>query len=235
MSTKRYQWMVIQEGTLALRPSGTIMHSLEHRPTSTLIWPESEQPSRENTILTDPYFTRSSFQTAEMLLKQVSITFEDIGRIFVTHAHFDHLPHFPVYDLKFERFEPSDDGKFAGIRAVSCPGHADDLRALVFTSPDDEQIWIVADAVLDEEWLRAWRYYWPNGYSSAEIIQTWRSVAAILMWADVVVPGHGAAIRPTSGLIADLAAGFPQAECAADCPDVLAGLRGRLQKFTPSP
>jgi glyoxylase-like metal-dependent hydrolase (beta-lactamase superfamily II) len=231
MAAKRFNWIVLQEGTLALRPSGQVNDSLEHRPTSTLIWPVDEPPTRDNTILVDPYFTANSFRAAEAVLSHMRLSFADIGRVFVTHKHFDHLPHYPsdAQSAPTKRFEPKTDETFAGLKAIPCPGHAEDLRALVFTSPTLEQVWVVADAILDEEWLRAWKYFWPNGYSRAEILDTWRSVAMILAAADVILPGHGAAIRVTDTLLADLIAAFPNAELAADCPDVEKTLRGRLK------
>jgi hypothetical protein len=35
---------------------------------------------------------------------------------------------------------------------------------------------IAGDAILDIEWLKAWKYYWPNGYTVPEIVETWESV-----------------------------------------------------------
>jgi len=222
--------MVLQEGTLPLRPAGQVDGSLEHRPTSTLIWPVDEPPTRDNTILVDPYFTANSFGAAEAVLSHMKLSFGDIGRVFVTHKHFDHLPHYPsdARAAPTRRFEPKTDESFAGLKAIPCPGHAEDLRALVFTSHALEQIWVVADAVLDEEWLKAWKCYWPNNYSRAEILDTWRSVAMILAAADVILPGHGAPIRVTAALLEQLIVSFPKAELAADCHDVEESLRGRL-------
>lgn len=239
MENKRFEWRLLQEGSLPLRPDGIINHALEHRPTSTLIWPEGRLFQREHTLLTDPYFTSNSFALAELGLGLLAgVSFKDIGHIFVTHQHYDHQLHFPADAPEppppFIEFVPGVTKGFEGITAVPCPGHAPDLRALVFTSPTDERVWVVGDAVLDKEWLLAWRYFWPNNYSPAEIVQTWRSVAMIVAQADVIVPGHEVQIRVTPQCVEELIAGFPRAEHAAECPDVLETLRERLQKFSPS-
>jgi glyoxylase-like metal-dependent hydrolase (beta-lactamase superfamily II) len=130
-------------------------------------------------------------------------------------------------DVPVDRFkrlqEPLD-----GIRALPCPGHAADLRALAFTSIKDERVWVVSDAVLDEQWLRAWGYYFPNQYSDDEIIETWRSVGTIFAEADVIVPGHGAPIQVNRALMETLIAGFPSAKYSSACPDVLEALNKRL-------
>jgi hypothetical protein len=81
--------------------------------------------------------------------------------------------------------------------------------------------------VLDREWLLAWAYYWPNGYSREEIVQTWRSVAAVLR-ADVIVPGHGAPIDVTPELCDELCRGFDRAEHASECGDVRDRIRRRF-------
>jgi glyoxylase-like metal-dependent hydrolase (beta-lactamase superfamily II) len=92
---------------------------------------------------------------------------------------------------------------------------------------ESEEVWIVGDAILSLEWLLDWRYYWPNGYDVEEVIQTWRSVAAILAGAEVVIPGHGPAIEVTAVLLRDLIDVFPEAPYAASCPDVMATLAAR--------
>ena len=120
---------------------------------------------------------------------------------------------------------------FPLLATVPCPGHAPDLQALRFPSESGE-VWIVGDAILSLEWLLDWRYYWPNGYDVDEVIQTWRSVAAILAGAEVVIPGHGPTFKVTAALLRDLVEGFPKAPSAAKCPDVLATLVGRQIQLT---
>ena len=46
-----------------------------------------------------------------------------------------------------------------------------DLVSLAFAGSSGARVWVVGDAVLDEHWLQAWTYYWPNGYRSAEIVE----------------------------------------------------------------
>jgi hypothetical protein len=80
--------------------------------------------------------------------------------------------------------------------------------------------------------LLNWHYYWPNGYDADEVIQTWRTVAAILTGADVVIPGHGPAFKVTADLLRDLIELFPEAPYAASCPDVMATLAARQVQLT---
>lgn len=225
---KRFHWQIVQEGSLPLRPDSRLFRTLEHRPTSTLLWPENELPTPDNTVLTDPHFTDASFGPTRQLLLQHNLTPTQIAWLFVTHEHGDHLPRFPESPAPAYRLmDWHPDPPVPGLRMVPCPGHAADLYALVFTSVSDEHVWIVGDAILDEPWLRAWRYYWPNGYLPGEIIQTWRSVAAIFAEADVIVPGHGPPIRVTKDLVDCLIADFPRAEHASECPDVADQLQRR--------
>ncbi len=221
----RFHWLVVQEGQLPLRPDRHFA-AFEHRPTVTLIWREGTAPNRENSLLVDPYFTPSGFQGAVETLRTKGISFAEIGTYFVTHQHYDHMLRLPIdsLHLPFQAVTEAPES----IRAVSCPGHDADLRALAFTSTDDKRVWVVSDAVLDEEWLRAWGYYYPNQYSPEEIMQTWRSIGAIFADADVIIPGHGAPIQVNRTLVEALIADFSKAEYAKECPDVLEALRERL-------
>lgn len=218
----QFRWAVLQTGQLPVTFDGQHLAGLEHRPTSILIWPADQAPSSANTILTDPYFTPGGYQDAYQALKPLGISFEAINRAFVTHPHYDHMPSVPGRDLPdFRLFEPGTEAVFEGINAVHCPGHSPVLHALVFSAPSDGQVWVVGDAILNADWLRRWHYYWYNGYSPVEVMQTWRTVARIVAQADVIVPGHGAPIPVDKALVDGLKAAFPGAEYASDCPDVL--------------
>ncbi|MFN8372471.1 MAG: hypothetical protein U0694_06295 [Anaerolineae bacterium] len=222
---QRFEWLIVQEGQLPLRPDKHFL-LVEHRPTVTLIWRAGEQPKRDNSLLVDPYFTENGFLAAQRTLRTAGFSFFQLGAYFVTHQHFDHMLSLPL-EVPAGRFKALAE-PLEGIRAVPCPGHARDLHALVFTSRRNERIWVVSDAVLDETWLRAWGYYYPNGYAPSQIIETWRSIAAIFAEAEVIIPGHGAPIRVTRGLVEALIEGFPQAEFSGGCPEVLDTLRSRL-------
>jgi glyoxylase-like metal-dependent hydrolase (beta-lactamase superfamily II) len=225
----RYNYMILQEGTLPLRANGLIIHGVEHRSTTALIWREGEKPNARNTIVTDPYFTNAGFANAMIQLKSLGLTIADIGYYFVTHQHWDHMPHVPPRAMRPKWLNWDDvDLSFPDLDSILCPGHESNLQALGFRSTRDETVLVVGDAVLDLEWLRAWQYYWPNGYSDSEIIQTWRSVAKILS-ADIIIPGHGAPIRVTRALLEHLHATFPAAEHASECRDVLEAIGARLQ------
>lgn len=233
-SVPGYRSLVLQDGELPLRPDDSIDDSREHRCTSILIWPVDQNPSPDNIIVTDPCFTRVGVGMARERLQTLGLAIEDLGRCFITHGHLDHAPQLPGSALRrrsssvWIRFEPdSPPSHLVGFEAIACPGHEVDLKALVFWSLNQQghrrRIWVVGDAVLDEDWLRAWRYYWPNCYSPAEIRQTWRSVARVLE-ADWVVPGHGPPIRVTRALLIELERTFHLAELAEDCPDVAQAL-----------
>ncbi len=223
----RFQWAILQHGSLPLRPSGAISHAVEHRCTCTLLWPEKESPSPRNTVLADPCFTVDGYNAAFGLLHELHLSLEHAGRVFVTHQHMDHLPGWPgePSDLRLWPFDPA--AAPDGLRAVHCPGHEAGLYALVFRSDADEEVWVVGDAVLDEDWLSAWGCYWPNGYAREEIIETWRSVAKIVASADTIVPGHGDPIRVTPFLVRQLIERFPKS-FALECPEVISVLESRI-------
>jgi glyoxylase-like metal-dependent hydrolase (beta-lactamase superfamily II) len=205
-----------------------VRYNVEHRCTAVLLWPEADDPCPENTVLVDPCFTGAGYDYAVQQLAQIGARFDDIGRIFVTHLHHDHLLHLP-YDVPSPRFRPfRPDDTLPGLAVEPCPGHASDLLALVFRAPDDRAIWVVSDAVLDEDWLRAWDYYWPNDYTPAEIVQTWRSVTKIVAHADVIVPGHGPPFDVTAALVRGLLNTFPNAHHADRCSALADMLRARL-------
>jgi glyoxylase-like metal-dependent hydrolase (beta-lactamase superfamily II) len=230
---KPYRYVLLQQGTIPLAPDGTVDRSLEHRCTSVLIWPEDEQPSLGNTILTDPCFTSTGFEYASAQLQQWNLSFADIGRIFVTHRHRDHMPNLSYFlgRTKFKNFRGGTRKTLSSLLTVPYPGHAPDLRALVFRSDLHPKVAIVGDAILDLAWLKAWGYYWPNGYSLEEVAQTWESVAQIVLAADFIIPGHGQPITVTASLVKDLLSTFPSAEYAGACQEVEPTLSRRLEQL----
>jgi len=231
---RRYDWTVLQRGDLPLRPGRRVDRAAEHRCTSVLIWPEGERPTSENSILTDPCFTEEGVRQAAPILRRLGISWNDLPRVFVTHPHFDHCPGLPsgTGPFDFVLFKPGTDGPLADVRVVPCPGHFPSLEAIVFQSTSGEQVWIAGDAILDAPWLLAWEYYWPNGYPEPAIVETWRSVARILSTADVVVPGHGLPICMNAPLLDKLTSSFPDAEYAAECPEVAAALGRRFEQLS---
>jgi glyoxylase-like metal-dependent hydrolase (beta-lactamase superfamily II) len=230
---KRYNYILLQYGTLPLTPGGAHDYSVEHRSTSVLIWLEDEQPSFDNTVLTDPCFTSQGFQYAIAQLEQLNLSFLDIGRFFVTHPHNDHVPnlsHF-IDRTDFTEFQEGANKALSGIVIALYPGHAPNQQGLIFRSCSDQKMCISGDAILDIEWLKAWRYYWPNGYTTSEIVETWESVGKILSFADRIIPGHGQPIPVTAPLIEDLLVMFPSAEYASECQDVEQILSKRLDQL----
>ena len=229
---RRYDFRIIQVGSLPLTPDGTTHFEREHRATSTIIWPAGERPDRRNTVVADPCLSLLGALQATAVLERLGSTISGVGRIFITHDHWDHCPNFafagaPREPAGTEDAERGDPEPFPGLDAVPCPGHAPDLFALRFTAPRGDEVWAVGDAIIDEAWLRAWAYFWPNGYGPAEIVETWRSVARIL-GGDLIIPGHGEPIVVTAGLVAELAAGFHRARHADRCPDVGQAIERRL-------
>lgn len=229
MAEQLFGWLVLQEGALPLRPDGSTRLEAEHVCTSVLIWPEGEKPGIENTLLTDPCFTTHGMAQARERLESVGCPLEETGSVFITHAgHWDHEPEVPA-GVSRPAWRIVSPGQ-TEMATVHLPGHHPYLHALAFNSRDGA-IWVVGDAILDDEWLRAWRYYWPNEYTREEILQTWRSVSRIMASADVIVPGHGPPITVTPELLKELIDRFEDAKHWTTCPDVLECLEKRLDEY----
>ncbi len=238
----RYQWLILQNGSLPLRPDGRT-EPLEHVCTSTLIWPAEGEPSPTNSIVVDPCLGPAGFENAVRGLSDMDASFGDVGYCLETHQHYDHVCNLPTArsplteddsdSADMPRWVPIARGDcmpLPDIELVNCPGHDPDLMALRFDAMDGET-WIVGDAILDQQWLLAWMFYWPNKYLRDEIVETWRSVAKILKAAQVVIPGHGPPIHVDANLLQTLIERFPKAPYSDDCPDVSETLRDRLQKM----
>jgi glyoxylase-like metal-dependent hydrolase (beta-lactamase superfamily II) len=229
MDNSGFNWLILQSGQLPLRPDRRIDTQAEHRCTVALVWPDDAAPTPDNTVLVDPCFTQAGYDHAVAQLATIGATFNDIGRMFVTHLHHDHVLHMPrgVLPPPLRTLRPTDLLARPGLGMEHCPGHDALLIALTAGASDGRAVWMVGDAILDEEWLRAWGYYWPNGYAATEIVDTWRSVARIIAGANVIVPGHGPAISVTAELVGHLIQTFADAPYAHQCPDVAESLRRR--------
>lgn len=238
----RYQWLMLQNGSLPLRPDGRT-EPREHVCTSTLVWPADGVPSPTNSIVVDPCFGPSGFEHAVRGLSEMDTSFGDIGYCLETHQHYDHVSNLPtarsplteddVESANVPRWlpvGPDDSMPLPDVELINCPGHERDLMALRFDTADGET-WIVGDAILDQPWLLAWGFYWPNGYLRDEIVETWRSVAKILETAQVIIPGHGPPIRVDGDLLQTLIDRFPRAPHSDHCPDVAEMLRNRLRRI----
>jgi glyoxylase-like metal-dependent hydrolase (beta-lactamase superfamily II) len=234
LMSRRYHYILMQSGSLPLEPDGIYTSSVEHRCTSILLWPEEQPPSQDNTILTDPCFTSGGYHLAVEQLERLNLSFTDIGHIFETHPHRDHrlnLGHF-LGQIHYHRLQIGKHEHFAGITVMPYPGHAPLQRGLIFRSTSHQKVCVAGDAVLDEKWLRSWKYYWPNFYQEAEIIETWESVAHILSFADVIIPGHGMPIQVTPALLHEVLNNFPAAAHANACQQLVEPiLQQRLARF----
>lgn len=226
----RFNYAICQPGNIEVKPDGRTISSLERQSSSVLIWPEGQSPSAENTILTDPCFTANGYAHALRVLSDYGLSLDAIGQVFITHQHADHTPCLPkgIPKQSFRRFDPEDEKWASGIRTFSCPGHSPDSQSLIFQIPSRDNVWIVGDAILNEEWLLAWQFFWPNVYTRAEIVQTWRSVAIIVANADVIIPGHGAPFSVSASLVEKLLFNFPKAKYSAQCSEVTQVLHNRL-------
>lgn len=223
----RYQWEIVQHGEISLRPDGSTKREREHCCSAVLLWPQDEAPHPANCLITDPCFIGPDTDRVQQYLNNIGIDVPtEIGTYYVTHSHLDHEPFWGDY-TRVMRGIPYDHSR-ADLQTIPCPGHHPDQHALVFTDTNGHRVWIVGDAVLDEEWLIHWRYYWPNGYTREEIIATWQTIGLIIQKADLIIPGHGTPIAVTSTLIQQLIEGFPQAEYADQCPQIMQQLRERL-------
>lgn len=233
MSSRRFNWQILQMGNLALTLTGAAS-GFSGRCTSVLIWPELA--SMQGSVLVDPCFEFETYHKAEQWLEGQGMSFVACENVFITHKHVDHLIRVPDTALRTRLTTRwlLDAPLPNGIVTYPVPGHHPEQRALVFEDTEGQQTWVVGDAILDETWLREWRYYRPNGYRRAEIVQTWRTVAMILSQADVIVPGHGAPIRVSDALIEDVLTTLPQAEHIRDCPDVRFKIQSRLKGLSSS-
>jgi glyoxylase-like metal-dependent hydrolase (beta-lactamase superfamily II) len=238
-----YQWLILQDGSLPLEPTGR-RTSREHVCTSTLVWPAGSKPSPSNSVVVDPCFGVSGFQDAVSRLSELDVAFDCVGYYLETHEHFDHVIRLPeghplwketrlvsVSQPGWKPLTEVDLASLPGLQLVGCPGHAPDLQALRFDTIDGDT-WVVGDAILSQSWLEAWMFFWPNMYEGVEIVATWRTVAAILETANVVIPGHGPAIRVDAQLLKKLVDKFPRAMLARRCPEVQDMLRHRLESLS---
>lgn len=230
---QRYQYCILQAGDLPLAPNGARRNPAEHRCTVTLVWPHNQAPVFSNTLVIDPCFTMRGFEEAQARLGELHCSLAGIGRVFVTHLHGDHIPRVP-FDIEkpcFTHFQPPPPGDLlAGLATTPLTGHALDLRGLIFTLSNGRKVWVVGDAILNQSWLEAWGYYWPNRYTPPQIIQTWRSVAHIIAGADWIIPGHGEPVAVTAALVSRLLDNFASACYSAECPDVPSILADRLAR-----
>lgn len=231
---RRYEYSILQCGSLPLSPEADYDSAIEHRCTSALIWSEGSSPSHVNSVLTDPCFTSQGYQQAIQQLHHLQSSFQDIGWIFVSHPHRDHRSNLTDFmgQQPGKPFRPDDHEHLDGLVNILLPGHAPTQKGLFFRSVSDQIVCISGDAILNEAWLRAWKYYWPNFYQQAEVLQTWNSVAIILARADVIIPGHGEAFSVTAELLEHLTRTFEQAEHADQCLEVLETLRKRSESIT---
>jgi glyoxylase-like metal-dependent hydrolase (beta-lactamase superfamily II) len=232
-----YDYVIVQPGSLPLNPEGEYDRAIEHRCTATLIWPAGATPGDHHSVLTDPCFTPAGYHDATRRFKALNASFHEVGWIFVTHPHRDHCSNIANFlgQPVGKPFRRDAHAALEGLVCLALPGHTPTQKGVLFRSTAQQMVCITGDAILNEAWLRAWKYYWPNFYQDADILQTWQSLALILSQADVIIPGHGDPFTVTAELLDHLTQTFDQAEQAAHCPDVLARLQARIERLCHRP
>lgn len=229
----QYQFKTLQDGTLAVEPSGGKIPFAEHRCTCTLIWPRNVPVQPDNSVIVDPCFTAKGGRRAGSRVTACGADFESIGYLHITHAHPDHVLSLPLANtVRWSPFDESCSRSLADVRLVRLPGHHNQLQAVVFPTADGPT-WVVGDAVLNTLWLRSWTVFWRNGYGPDEITATWRSVATVVSSASIVIPGHGVPFAVTGQLLSELLEAWPHAQHREACPDVEVTLRKRLAEVEP--
>jgi len=231
MAIPLFEFEVLQDGSLPLMAGGRRRPAVEHACASVLILPSGSKPDKENSLIVDPCFTARGFVQAQERLARLGVTFDDIGACFITHPHFDHFVSLPdSVAPSWRMFSTPASGALAGIALESCPGHHPLLRAARCPTQRGE-LWAAGDAVIDRDYLVHWAYYWPNGYTPAQVVITWLTVAVIVSRADVILPGHGAPIDVNTELVEEMLDAWPEAPHAELCAEVGQSLRARRKQL----
>jgi len=233
MSLKqKYNYIILQQGSLTLKPDGMVDYNEEHRCTITLIWPIKSNLQKNNSLLIDPCFSNQSLLSANSILDDYKISLSEIQNFFITHNHSDHLPDYSLTKITVDvNYIDKDDNSFIDIDIYPCPGHSDDSKCLYFKSKSNKNVCITGDTILNKDWLKAWQYYWPNGYTKEEVIKTWASVCQIVSNADIIIPGHGKPFNVTKDLLKYLIDNFSSAQYSYQSKNSIEIIKNRYNSF----
>jgi glyoxylase-like metal-dependent hydrolase (beta-lactamase superfamily II) len=155
-------------------------------------------------VVVDPGILADPALLTEALTER-GLGVDDVTHVFVTHHHLDHTRNigmFPtalvvdvdsVYDGSLWLGHDGDGHHLSDdVWVIATPGHAAECAALVVRTADGTVVlthaWWFADMTPEQDPLA-----WDQGALE-------RSRARILGIADVVVPGHGPAFRPSGNI-----------------------------------
>ncbi len=195
------RWIVLNIGSITRNKFWGERESESYRHiycTSTVIRAQSD------IILVDPPMQGRDMEY--LLDSRCGITPKEITKVFVTHAHGDHLLGIDMFpDAEWymmpaelaaykastrdahsaERFNPAGEQIAPGITAIAIPGHTPGLGGLRFAAAEGTVV-IAGDGVMTRDFFRHRIGY----YNSADFAMASESIERLAGIADMIVPGH---------------------------------------------
>ncbi len=132
----------------------------------------------------------------EESLKRLGANPQDVGLLVNTHDHHDHnsnndlFPHAKVISFQAEASQEGEESQLVpGVRLVRTPGHTPGSVSVFVES--ERRCAIVGDAIPTIDNYLKWMP--PAIHYDAD--KALRSMARIVDWAEVIIPGHGPAFE----------------------------------------
>src|SRR3954447_15990134 len=155
----------------------------------------------ERTIVVDPGMAESARTILEPLAA-LGVAAEDVTDVVLSHHHPDHTMHAGLFDnaavhdhwaiYRGTDWEDSDaEGRelTPSVRLIRVPGHTAEDIAAVIETPEGvvvcTHLWFHQDGPVDDP-------------TCEDVGKLHASRQRVLSFADVIVPGHGAAFRPSA-------------------------------------